>query len=81
MQRYNQGFLKFGPMEQCSEGEWVKYNDVAEIQAGLYSARMRTADLEALTAYLDRELRTSQYVILGLFAFLAGLMIYVVTTL
>lgn len=27
MKRYNQGFLKFGPMEQCSSGEWVRYKD------------------------------------------------------
>ena len=25
MKRYNQGFLKFGPMEQCDDGEWIKY--------------------------------------------------------
>ena len=27
MRRYNQGFGKVGPMEQCSDGEWVKYED------------------------------------------------------
>jgi len=27
MKRYNQGFGKFGPMEQCKDGEWVKYWD------------------------------------------------------
>jgi hypothetical protein len=25
--RYNQGFIKFGPMEQCNLGQWVKYDD------------------------------------------------------
>lgn len=30
MKRYNQGFAKFGPMEQCDDGEWVKYEDVIE---------------------------------------------------
>jgi hypothetical protein len=25
---YNQGFLKFGPMEQCDSGEWVRWDDV-----------------------------------------------------
>ena len=27
MKRYNQGFGKFGPMEQCDDGKWVKYED------------------------------------------------------
>jgi len=27
MERYNQGFGKFGPMEQCKDGEWVRYED------------------------------------------------------
>lgn len=26
---YNQGFLKFGPMEQCDTGEWVRWADIA----------------------------------------------------
>ncbi len=28
MKRYNQGFHKFGAMEQCDTGEWVKHSDV-----------------------------------------------------
>lgn len=31
MIRYNQGFGKVGPMEQCSDGEWVKYQDAEEV--------------------------------------------------
>lgn len=27
MNRYNQGFGKFGPMEQCKDGLWIKYKD------------------------------------------------------
>lgn len=27
VKRYNQGFVNFGPMEQCSGGKWVKYTD------------------------------------------------------
>jgi len=27
MNRYTQGFRKFGWMEQCNDGEWVKYED------------------------------------------------------
>ena len=28
MLRYNQGFKRLGPMEQCSDGEWVRWDDV-----------------------------------------------------
>lgn len=27
MKRYNQGFGKFGPMEQSNDGKWVPYED------------------------------------------------------
>ena len=27
MNRYTQGFYKFGPMEQSSTGEWIKFSD------------------------------------------------------
>ncbi|CAB4127280.1 hypothetical protein UFOVP84_108 [uncultured Caudovirales phage] len=27
MKRYNQGFGKFGPMEQSNDGKWVLYED------------------------------------------------------
>ena len=28
MKQYNQGFLKFGPMEECDTGEWVRRSDI-----------------------------------------------------
>ena len=28
MKRYNQGFLKFGPMEECDAGEWTRHSDI-----------------------------------------------------
>lgn len=32
--RYNQGFFKFGPLEQCNDGELVKFADhVAEVDS------------------------------------------------
>jgi hypothetical protein len=31
--RYNQGFGKFGPMEQCTEGKWCKSEQVDELIA------------------------------------------------
>lgn len=31
MKRYNQGFGKFGPMEQCNSGEWMKYKDAEDV--------------------------------------------------
>jgi hypothetical protein len=30
MKRYNQGFGKFGPMEQTDKGEWVRYEEVRD---------------------------------------------------
>ena len=27
MDRFNQGFGGFGPMEQCADGKWVKYEE------------------------------------------------------
>ena len=30
MKRYDQGFGKFGPMEQCDKGEWVRYEEVRD---------------------------------------------------
>jgi len=31
MKRYNQGFLKFGPMEQCDTGEWARVEDCYDL--------------------------------------------------
>ena len=28
MKRYNQGFHKFGAMEECNTGEWIKADEV-----------------------------------------------------
>lgn len=39
---YNQGFYKFGPMEQCVTGEWVKWEDVEPF--------LRAAELRVQTA-------------------------------
>jgi hypothetical protein len=39
---YNQGFYKFGPMEQCATGEWVKWNDIEPV--------LRAANLRVQTA-------------------------------
>ncbi len=39
---YNQGFGKFGPMEQCDTGEWVKWDDIEPF--------LRTAELRVQTA-------------------------------
>ena len=30
MNRYNQGFKYFGPMEQSDDGDWVKYDDMVD---------------------------------------------------
>ena len=39
IKRYNQGFAKFGPMEQCDTGEWVKAEEAEVI---LKAAALRT---------------------------------------
>ena len=31
MQRYNQGFLKFGPLEKANDGDLVKYEDIVSV--------------------------------------------------
>lgn len=31
MQRYNLGFLKFGPLEKCNNGELVKFSDIESV--------------------------------------------------
>lgn len=28
MKRYNQGFFKFGPMEECDTGVWVRHSEI-----------------------------------------------------
>lgn len=35
---YNQGFYKFGPMEQCADGEWVRW---VEVEPFLRAAELR----------------------------------------
>ena len=35
MKRYNQGFGKFGPMEQSNDGKWVTYEDYESIERRL----------------------------------------------
>src|SRR5574343_148727 len=49
---YNQGFYKFGPMEQCATGEWVKWKDVEPF--------LRAAELRVQTAMeTEDELRSA----------------------
>ena len=33
-ERFNQGFGKFGPMEQCNDGEWVRFEHAALVLKG-----------------------------------------------
>lgn len=49
---YNRGFYKFGPMEQCATGEWVKWKDVEPF--------LRAAELRVQTAMeTEEELRST----------------------
>ena len=58
MNRYNQGFGGFGPMEQSSDGKWVKYEDhvsnIHEIE-DIYDVHLDQCHEEVVEAYL-REL-------------------------
>ena len=55
MQRYNLGFLKFGPLEKCNDGELVKFSDVdpifteyeQEVTMFLYQISSLRTELEA----------------------------------
>lgn len=60
MKRYNQGFGKFGPMEQCEDGEWVRFEDAdaeLEIQEEVCYERF-------VNEYLA-ELRATDYMIIA----------------
>ncbi len=46
IQRYNQGFGKFGPMEKCNSGEWCKYNDAMEENESIQSTLWKLFDKE-----------------------------------
>lgn len=44
---YSQGFFRFGPMEQCGSGEWVRWADVEPF--------LRAAELRVQTAMETEE--------------------------
>lgn len=46
MNRYNQGFGKFGPMEQEWNGKWVKYEDVIPLENTIKELRQQNASLD-----------------------------------
>lgn len=52
MNRYNQGFWKFGPMEQCKDGVWAKYADFLRVLH--YAVRSKNEQIEELTEELCR---------------------------
>ena len=54
MNRYNQGFWKFGPMEQCKDGIWGKYADFLRVLQ--YAVKSKNQQIEELT----EELRIAQ---------------------
>lgn len=70
MNRYNQGFWKFGPMEQCKDGIWAKYADflrvlkyavksknveIERLSEELKMAQHKIAKLESRLAYVDKQ--------------------------
>ena len=52
IERFNQGFSKFGPMEMCSEGQWVKWKDVISFIVNL--ARMKDLEIARLRLKIER---------------------------
>lgn len=48
MNRYNQGFGKFGPMEQEWNGKWVEYKEVDILEKRLLS-KINNLTIESLT--------------------------------
>lgn len=74
MKRYNQGFGKFGPMEQCEDGEWVRFEDAdaeLEIQEEVcyerfineYSAELRATDY-MIIAYMFGAIAVIEFILL-----------------
>lgn len=51
MNRYNQGFWKFGPMEQCKDGIWGLYADFLRVLK--MAVRTKNEEIERLTAELQ----------------------------
>jgi len=51
MNRYNQGFWKFGPMEQCNDGIWGKYADFLKVLR--LAVSMKNSHITQLEAELD----------------------------
>lgn len=60
LKRYNQGLWKFGPMEQCNDGEWVRYNQADELINTLHknyeSVSDDFLDLRVLNNELESEI-------------------------
>jgi FtsZ-binding cell division protein ZapB len=52
MNRYNQGFWKFGPMEQCKDGIWGLYADFLRVLQ--YAVKSKNEQIEVLTYELDK---------------------------
>lgn len=49
LERYNQGFLKFGPMEQAENGKWVEAEPILNL---LDECLLTVGEYEADNAYL-----------------------------
>ena len=57
MQRYNLGFLKFGPLEKCNDGELVKFPD---IEAAIYGYEEEISILLSEISCLKTELEAKE---------------------
>ena len=65
---YNQGFGKFGPMEQCDTGEWVKWDDIEpflrtaelRVQTAMETEKELSADIDYQKYLIDLQTRLSE---------------------
>ena len=56
MIRYNLGLLKFGPMEQCTSGDWAKYKDLIKVlRLAIEMKNTEIAELRQRVQLLDKE--------------------------
>jgi hypothetical protein len=79
MDRYNQGFKYFGPMEQCKDGEWVKYDDVLDYGAEWYEYTSRLEDNRDSWRTISKEWEFLAYTTGILCLIMAATIIYLYT--
>lgn len=70
MQKYNQGFGCFGPMEKCDSGKWVKAEDAEKAIAEKVDVAAEYYDL--WTKSISREIQNGRKGMAGILIALLG---------